>query len=834
MTTQRNDSAIETENIEGIRLNPPLFRMILSFITLTSVLLLAVPSWGDALSKVEFQKYLEQICFKTTTEPLINGQENPLAQTLENFIALAEKYEAANPRKSLKEELFYFIRNYTYDNIEYGEAGAITQWVPKESNYKEMNELWEPDVTQRNNWPDGLDPFSDAEKCSIFNMMSHSILLTARNTTKTALRTADNKTSNSVYRSFNLENQYPREMGVVSVRGTNVGVALGKVLMGMYVGMHSNRKRPITDFNTKDKDFTNTEFKDAEVDPLYILTLAEVIAVASWRLGKPRIDLAGDGHWVSATIVNEFDTKDVCPTIYKLDGQTKSAHSYSSARGAADGLILGLISKSIELRKTNSRLSQILRMYYGRSGISGKDEDLGEMRVSFCNRQSVLHQFDQTLKGQVLLYLLLLDKGDDGEAAKENTEAAYKYYNEQQNTMFGLGMGDIREYCGSSLTIDRPEDLPVESPLDVIALIDTSSEKTNILKQQLILGNLAKQMSLSYSSSRMTVLTDQKMSADANGKIQLVPIVSDNPSAACVACSVTQFTADETPVALEDEVIIALDQLLQAKKENETKQHGVNGKVVIYFNFKEDNVPSKNSLDQRRVDNALRDLHLRHQDTTMYALGKTPEAVKKFARDDLAFVMSAVDEEPNIIGKRLFENISKAPATLQYSSCEDGKGEKSAVYEDFVSPNSIQHWEMPAKYFLKSKSYKFRFDSQNGPVRVCHSRATSKPELQKSSCKDVTNGQPAEFINSNPCKGFNVVSCAPFYFSIMGINNTAADAKQEWCDDSNTENQCRTLDQIKFKVSHEGIRCSGSIGLVSTPLLLVVGIILLNIFSKKY
>lgn len=60
--------------------------------------------------------------------------------------------------------------------------------------------------------------------------------------------------------------------------------------------------------------------------------------MASWRpeVGI-REKLAGDGHWVSAPIGNDLETKDVCPMIYKLDETTNSAHSYSSARGAADG-----------------------------------------------------------------------------------------------------------------------------------------------------------------------------------------------------------------------------------------------------------------------------------------------------------------------------------------------------------------------------------------------------------------------------------------------------------------------------------------------------------------
>lgn len=71
------------------------------------------------------------------------------------------------------------------------------------------------------------------------------------------------------------------ETGVVAIRGTNVGVALGKVLTGMYVGLNENRKRPIVEIKPDIQQIItnlNLQGDSAMVDPLYTLTLAGELA----------------------------------------------------------------------------------------------------------------------------------------------------------------------------------------------------------------------------------------------------------------------------------------------------------------------------------------------------------------------------------------------------------------------------------------------------------------------------------------------------------------------------------------------------------------------------
>ncbi|GBN11801.1 hypothetical protein AVEN_47109-1 [Araneus ventricosus] len=192
-------------------------------------------------------------------------------------------------------------------------------------------------------------------------------------------------------------------------------------------------------------------------------------------------------------------------------------------------------------------------------------------------------------------------------------------------------------------------------------------------------------------------------------------------------------------------------------------------------------------------------------ETSICALGRSIQSMKKYTRGDVTFAFSVLDEPEHIIARKLLQKVRQVPATLQYPDCMEHKNEESAVFEYFVSINAVQHWSMPAKYFEKSEDMKITFKSGFGWIRVCLSRTTPNPELERSICEDIPSGQTKEFISKRPCKGFTAFTCAPLYFSVIGVNATS----ERWNDCKDTpENQCRTFDQINFKVTHEGVRCS--------------------------
>ncbi|KFM58788.1 hypothetical protein X975_14350, partial [Stegodyphus mimosarum] len=781
--------------------------MFLQLFSLTTVLLLQ-PTWS-VLTRDEFDTQIKPICYEreSVDEVLVNGQTMPLASTLENFIALVEKFEVANPDIALKQELFYFLRRYFLENIEY-KIGEATQWQPPDSKDEKIEVLWERNDDERLRKPDGLnEPYSDDEKCSLFFMISHSVERQSK------ARFSPGNGSEIQRNGAELDQLYPQEKGVVAIRGSNEAVALGRVLRGMYVGLkaENERKFPLDDY----KDISDR--KRRFVDPLYILTISEVIVFSKWETDERCRGFAENGGWKSAPIGELKNIQDYCPMIYKLHNETDAAYTYSTLRGAADGLLLGSVIHSILSSKEDAKLSQILRMYYTRGGIlaDSEHEVLRTIRASFCNRDYFISRLSEEIRDQTYIFGLLVSKSKV--VVKEKISKALVQYNNVKDSVF-KNRPEFRDYCEADAVKEK-----LETPLDVIVVLDTRNGRENFEKQQRIVGYLSKSLDLSYYGSRLTILKDEVSSSA--GIVELEPVLTDSYSSACAACHITQINYDNPKSASPDEVIFAIDQLLLAKKGNETSSEGVKGKVVIYFNFDATENSARPSTAETKLKKALADLHLRHIDVAFFALGIEESVLKKFAKFDRNFYMIADTTEEH--QRELVKKIKSSPAILKYEDCVDRRSERSATYEDFVSPSAVQHWQMPAKYFYKSTSLKIVFEALDGSIQVCYSRATLAPENQIKSCQNITNGQKSvEFKSTNPCKSFTDVTCSPFYFSLKGINASDPTASRYVCSDRNTGAKCRTLDQIKFKISHDGIRCSGCYGLVAKPLSVLFGFLI--------
>ncbi|PRD36124.1 UNVERIFIED_CONTAM: hypothetical protein NCL1_09583 [Trichonephila clavipes] len=116
------------------------------------------------------------------------------------------------------------------------------------------------------------------------------------------------------------------------------------------------------------------------------------------------------------------------------------------------GLILGKIIHLINRDNRNAKLSQILRMYYSKGGILEKDEDLGQIWASFCNRETILFPLEQTLKDQITLYHLLVANGNKN--IDQNVEYTWKYYQEQKTSVFRTYIQALNDYCTKEYAID--------------------------------------------------------------------------------------------------------------------------------------------------------------------------------------------------------------------------------------------------------------------------------------------------------------------------------------------------------------------------------------------
>ncbi|XP_054712903.1 uncharacterized protein LOC129222415 [Uloborus diversus] len=742
----------------------------------------------------------------------------------------------------LKNELFYFIRRFIFDNIQFGKFG-ITTWKPLNTDYSNVDDLWEPDEDFRKQTPQVRDPFTEDEKCSLFFMLSHSVIEAAKSVAQPSYgqrsasnlmkiqRSYTNATFDNIPRTTtNIDELYPQEQGVVAILGSETAVSLGRVITGIYVGLNENRnrRRNLDSFSKIQKNPPpNALPADQMVDPLYSLTIAEILTIAGWKFEEKDM-LSPNGKWKSTSTKQDDEVvAKICPMIYKLDS-ADSAYTYSSVRGAADGLILGKISSNLVKGNRDIRLSQLLRMYYSRGGIVEKSEDQTEIRASFCLRAANMEKLEETLNQQILLFEYLVSS--NYAQLDEIHRDSWKYYTELKNEIYRASE-EIKNYCDAPVGLDKPENLPLETPLDVVVVLDSSAGEETFRQQQIIIGHVAKQMDLRHSGSRMIVLKDVRLPTNgADGKIELETAINETYSSSCAACEILQITpSSRGSIASRDQVIFAIDQFLEERKKNETRFHGAAGKVVIYFNFDEDIQVSQGNKDYQRLLTALKNFHLHHQDAAFFAVGRNSEVLQRFAKQDIAFVMTVAEGSDETIGNNLYKKIIQAPARLQYTDCEEAKSENTAVFDYFVSPNVIQHWEIPAEYLYKSRGMKFFFESQYGSIRVCHNRANRSPELRASNCQDVITNK-LELKDSNPCQSATVTTCSPYFFSVIGINSTD-EKSRGFCVD-NRDAKCRTLDQIKFKFSHEGLRCSGSINVVAVPAILLLGLLISRMFSQ--
>jgi len=802
-----------------------------------AVLLRATTALQDA-NDVHENFYDKYKCFQNDEGgPFrLHGQETPLSSTLDNFVALVEKFEAANSAIDLKYELEYFIQEYLYENIQITNGG-ISDIASGRISFQKIRDLWKEEGYR----PEIIDPFTDEEKCSLYFLISHSSLV--EDTIRMRSYTNESIFSKT---DLNSEDYYPQEIGVVDVRGSGGPVALGKVLVGMYVGLKDDRKAQLKTFQIQSKN-VSTEILDSFVDTLYAATMADVLMASSFD-GFERFGLTKDGKWVSVPLSNTISgtgqgMEEFCPMVYKHNEvesvKQLPAFSYASVRGAADGLILGLAVKSIvQSGSGDSRLSVILRTYYSPRGII-LNEQIEDMiliqQVSVCKRAEVIDTLEPFIKEQLLPYGYLVSA-----IANEITKA-----NVKSNTVFEDIKKDVlynrngNDYCAQATSLDKPEDLTAETFLDILVVLDTSNTQKNFIDQQLIIGYLAKQLDLRYYGSRMTVLLDQSITSQSgsSSRVELKPVVVDTYSTSCAACIVAQLNYERSTEPRE-KVISAIDQLLQERKDNETAFSGVNGKVVIYFNYEDGEGRATNNRVQDNVDKALRNFNLRHPDVVFYAVGLDGDILKKYAKDDRSLVILGSGDKPKQVADQIFKKIVYAPALLQFANCMDGKNEKSATFETFVSPNKIQHYTMPAKYFYKSFNIKILFESQEGQVRVCYNRATPKPENLSKYCKESSQGAPAEFTVSNPCKSFTKESCSPMNFAVIGKDplvetngNRVAQRQRATC--KTNDRMCSALDQIKFKISHEGIRCSGCLGLTAPPVVILLTVLLSYFLQRK-
>lgn len=94
-------------------------------------------------------------------------------------------------------------------------------------------------------------------------------------------------------------------------------------------------------------------------------------------------------------------------------------------------------------KKPNTKLSQILRMYYSPDGISldSRVAEIDSKHVSFCNRQSLVEVLDHEIRDQMKLYGFLI--AQTLRDVEHGYQRALSLYNSEKNIFRNNNLGKI-------------------------------------------------------------------------------------------------------------------------------------------------------------------------------------------------------------------------------------------------------------------------------------------------------------------------------------------------------------------------------------------------------
>lgn len=220
-------------------------------------------------------------------------------------------------------------------------------------------------------------------------------------------------------------------------------------------------------------------------------------------------------------------------------------------------------------------------------------------------------------------------------------------------------------------------------------------------------------------------------------------------------------------------------------------------------------------------------------------------------RDLLDFVQSERDiiqdtESLDLLSKEILNKICETPSTYQYPDCHmKPSSEAYNRYEGFITRGRKQYWAIFPEYFLRSYTIYMKYKAVTGGLRVCFDRRPY-PETTKYRCEEIKKGEEFIFRVANPCDGYDVVSCPPFYFTLYATDQ--GDDMTNLCTGKRTRSgarllmrlialvfadpRCVNLHQTKYEFSHTGMQCSSGVQIVPSLVAVIMSSLLLMLFKN--
>lgn len=774
-----------------------LFKSSLFAFTVCSIVLLSTPEVTGISLRLNsvFESKIRAECYKVDMRgnPFPLGQQNPagpLGNSMENFITLIEKLEESFGRNQHRPDILarMLLNRFHIDEVLY--FSNPTQMFHQEAAARERNAITERMLghgdTTLPDFPE--DVLTPDEKCSLYYMLSHTINQTALPSDQRVYMAAprapilypspnepqgsSRQTTNSRFKTNSVTPQVrmtedAREQGVVGFRNNLVhAIAPARVLLGIIAANSITQEISTTELaRSVNRPGDQDEVKDGLLNVPLMVTLGEI-----WAYGATPSFMIDNGQRIGAK--GKWNTT-LCQVSYRLDYNTTRA-SLAEIRGGIDGFILG--KKTAEILKDGStfKLSSFLRQYYSPSG-------LFDEFTTVCARDRIISEIS-ALKDQVKQYLrvwhpvagILMNEWQQNEmidkSSREWDEAVRQAAQPTPEDM---------DWCRPSRMESGINSGICETKSDVVIVVDLEGQFD---EQMEVVGQLSNQLDMRKFGSTMTILANTKGGGNDYGSSAdgLSRISWNTTNRGCTSCRMAFMDRSNFGYGFRNTPDIfyrAANNSLRDLKAGTKDQIAVNGRPMVVFNYGSFRKPTG---DKRAFESAQWDMKYSHRDVPllMVAPQQEQENQKELTYDAQNDIFS-IDPDVSGVVQKLRKRICETPAAIQHPRCQLEVSNRVG-FTGYISRDRKQYWAMYPEFFLKSYNIAFEVKAINGPIKVCYRRGYPKPEEDERNCMKLDpNGQSTHIMRSaNPCYKFDLYSCPPFYFTIIGLNEgTTASTK---------------------------------------------------------
>ncbi|XP_055933028.1 uncharacterized protein LOC129963038 [Argiope bruennichi] len=717
-------------------------------------------------------------CYERGTLPQkINGQDLPLPSSMETFVSLVERIETKYPTMQAVELIKKLQMSFRVDDL----TEDFRAWSSAAQYANDFEKLFFNIPSELKGYEFAEEDFTEDEQCALHFMLSHTI-------NATAWGTEELKEDGTA--------KHPRELGVVSLHSKwKHALSLNKVLLGILAGMSGPYKKSANEVYKLLLPGKSEESLNAiEINRLYAVTLGDLVSHYVNKIYKrnEQIAFVPNGVW------NDLS----CPTSYALIENNGKSVTNSVLRGAIDGLIIGLkIEENLDTFQ-KLKLSQILSMYYGPTGLITKTESLSKSDLQWCEREKNFNNI-QSLKDEIyrfyLLYTNYMGAMPTQNAQDEVSEIVGSI--QKSTDIFNDITAEASTECMRS---DTTLDKRCSTPYDMFAILDWGTDQQRNFQLEVI-GNLSVNFDVGPRRSSFGVYSNMKSPLSRG----LNTIVNNTGVAGCQSCYPKYYQRSGGKNS-DIEVIQKLNETLADFVEEQDQnlndmgevKSGTPAKIILYFSY------NTAVNDDYRLRDALWEFEKSFKEATILAVGPGKESLKIFTLKDDFDVFQIPTGSVNaadLIGK-LKNRICKVPAEFQFKECQ--RNSRSAEAENrqelVIGHNRKQYWAMYPKYFLKSFSITLKFKPLDGAqIKVCFTRSAyvmMEDNPQNIECHE-SSGEEIKFFVKNPCYKRNVNNCDPFFFTVEGKrppNGVCQSLK------------CVTPRDIQFEFQHEGISCNAA------------------------